>query len=139
MESKGWEHFEHRADIGIRGFGGSPAEAFEQCALAMVAIITDLSLINDKELIEISCEESDPELLLVDWLNAIIFEISTRKMLFGRFEITIKDGSLKGKAWGEAIDVTRHHPAVEVKGATYTELALYQAEGRWIAQCVVDV
>jgi SHS2 domain-containing protein len=46
MELQGWEHFEHRADIGIRGFGESPAEAFEQCASAMMAIITDLSLID---------------------------------------------------------------------------------------------
>ena len=139
MESKSGEHFEHEADIGIRGFGESPAEAFEQCAVAMMAIITDLSLINEKEQLEISCEESDPELLLVDWLNAIIYEIATRKMLFGRFEVTIKDGLLKGRVWGEPIDIERHHPAVEVKGATYTELSLYQADGRWIAQCVVDV
>jgi len=139
MALKGWEHFEHEADIGIRGFGESPAEAFEQCAVAMMAIITDLSLINEKEQLEISCEESDPELLLVDWLNAIIYEIATRKMLFGRFEVTIQDGSLKSRVWGEPIEVTRHHPAVEIKGATYTELSLYQADGRWIAQCVVDV
>ncbi len=62
MELQGWEHFEHRADIGIRGFGGSPAEAFEQCALAMMAIITDLSLIDARDVIKISCEEPDPEL-----------------------------------------------------------------------------
>ena len=91
------------------------------------------------EQLEISCEESDPELLLVDWLNAIIYEIATRKMLFGRFEVTIQNDSLKARVWGEPIEVTRHHPAVEIKGATYTELALYQRDGRWIAQCVVDV
>ena len=139
MELKGWEHFEHRADIGIRGFGESPAEAFEQCALAMMAIVTDLSLIDTRDVVEISCEESDPELLLVDWLNAVIFEMATHKMLFGRFEVSIKDGSLKGHVWGEPIDVERHHPAVEVKGATYTELALYERAHQWIAQCIVDV
>ena len=139
MMPKGWEHFEHRADIGIRGYGESPAEAFEQCALAMMAIISDVSLIGARDEIEIGCEESDPELLLVDWLNAIIYEMATRKMLFGRFEVTIKEGSLKGRIWGEPIDVARHHPAVEVKGATYTELALYERGHQWFAQCVVDV
>lgn len=139
MEMRGWEHFEHVADIGVRGFGESPSEAFEQCALAMMAIMTDLSLISDKESIEIGCEEPDPELLLVDWLNAVIYEVATRKMLFGRFKVTIQDGSLKARIWGEQIDVERHHPAVEIKGATYTELALYQVQGRWIAQCIVDV
>jgi SHS2 domain-containing protein len=40
MTTPHWEHFEHKADIGVRGFGNKPAEAFEQAALAMSAIIT---------------------------------------------------------------------------------------------------
>ena len=32
----GWEHLEHGADIGVRGFGAS-AESFEQAALALSA------------------------------------------------------------------------------------------------------
>ena len=134
-----WEHFEHRADIGIRGFGRTQAEAFEQAALAMTAIITDLALIEAQVKIVISCEDEDPELLLVDWLNALVYEMATRRMLFRRFEVTLDDASLKGRAWGEAIDVVRHHPAVEIKGATYTELALRRRGSCWMAQCVVDV
>ncbi len=139
MAAKSWEHFEHRADIGIRGYGASPAEAFEQCALAMMAIITDVSLIGTEKEVAIRCEESDPELLLVDWLNAIIYEMATRKMLFSRFAVSINKGTLQGRLRGEPIDMARHHPAVEVKGATYTELALYESDQQWVAQCVVDV
>jgi SHS2 domain-containing protein len=41
---------------------------------------------------------------------------------------------------GEPVDVARHTPAVEVKGATLTELAVRQeADGTWVAQCVLDV
>jgi SHS2 domain-containing protein len=134
-----WEHFEHRADIGIRGYGRTPAEAFEQAALAMTAIITDLALIEAQQQVAISCEDGDRELLLVDWLNALVYEMATRRMLFSRFEVTLEEVSLKGRAWGEAIDVVRHHPAVEVKGATYTELALRRRGRCWMAQCVVDV
>ena len=134
-----WEHFEHRADIGIRGFGKTQAEAFEQVAMAMTAIITDPASIEAHEEIGISCEDQDRELLLVDWLNALVYEMATRKMLFSRFEVTLDEASLKGRAWGEAIDVVRHHPAVEIKGATYTELALRRSATCWIAQCVVDV
>jgi len=36
----GWEHFSHDADVGVRGFGATPAQAFEQAALAMSAIVT---------------------------------------------------------------------------------------------------
>lgn len=134
-----WEHFEHQADIGVRGIGSTPEEAFEQATLAMCAIITDLSLIVPNDVIDVVCEEPDQELLLADWLNAIIFEMSTRKMLFSQFEITINNGRLTARARGETVDVIRHHPAVELKGATYTELSVYERNSEWIAQCVVDV
>ena len=139
MTTPHWEHFEHKADIGVRGFGNKPAEAFEQVALAMSAIITDLSLIEPRDEVTINCQEADQELLLADWLNALIFEISTRYMLFSQFEVFIENGRLKAKAWGEPINIKRHQPAVEIKAATYTELAVFQSQGQWIAQCVVDV
>jgi len=134
-----WEHFEHKADIGVRGYGNDPAEAFEQAALAMSAIITDLSLIKPSEGIDIACEEADQELLLADWLNAVVYQMSIRMMIFSRFEVRIKDQRLAARIWGESIDPERHQPAVEIKGATYTELAVYKTQGQWIAQCVVDV
>ena len=134
-----WEHFEHQADMGVRGFGNKPAEAFEQAALAMSAIITDLSLIEPRDEVTIVCQEIDQELLFADWLNALIFEMSTRYMLFSQFEVCINNGQLKASAWGEPINVKRHKPTVEIKGATYTELAVCRSQGQWIAQCVVDV
>jgi SHS2 domain-containing protein len=134
-----WEHFEHKADMGVRGFGNKPAEAFEQAALAMSAIITDLALIDPREEVNIICEEADQELLFADWLNALIFEMSTHYMLFSQFEVFIENGRLKAKAWGEPINVKRHQPVVEIKGATYTELAVFKSQDQWIAQCVVDV
>ena len=82
----------------------------------------------------------DPEVLLVDWLNALVYEMATRGWLFSRFEVRIAGGKLEGQAWGEPVDVARHQPAVEVKGASYTELKVMQTpQGAWIAQCVVDV
>ena len=79
-------------------------------------------------------------MLLVEWLDALIYEMATRKMLFRRFRVDIEDHSLQGTAWGEPIDVVRHQPGVEIKGATLTELRVWQDPQRtWHAQCVVDV
>jgi SHS2 domain-containing protein len=61
-------------------------------------------------------------------------------MVFGRFLVTIENGRLQGRAWGEPVDCAKHAPAVEPKGATFTELKVEQrADGGWIAQCVIDV
>jgi tRNA nucleotidyltransferase (CCA-adding enzyme) len=140
MTEKRWEHFHHQADIGVRGFGPTKAAAFEQAALAAMAVMTDPKLVQARDMIPIACQAPDDELLLADWLNALVYEMAQRKMLFGRFELRIEGHGLSAKAWGEKVDVARHEPAVEIKGATYTELRVRPTEdGGWMAQCVVDV
>jgi tRNA nucleotidyltransferase (CCA-adding enzyme) len=139
MEAR-WEHFEHEADMGVRGYGPTRAAAFEQAALAMTAVVTDPAGVRAAEAIAIQCAAPDDELLLADWLNALIYEMSTRKMVLGRFEVTLSDRRLDATAWGESVDLARHQPAVEIKGATYTALAVRPTpDGGWLAQCVVDV
>ena len=135
-----WEHFAHGADIGVRGIGATRSEAFEQAALALTAVVTDPASVAAREPAVIRCEAPDDELLLADWLNAIVYEMATRGALFGRFAVTLDRQRLEATAWGEPVDRARHRPAVEVKAATYTALAVAQrADGAWIAQCVVDV
>ena len=133
-------HFQHGADIGVRGIGATRAQAFEQAALALTAVVIDPALVESTHAMEIAREAPDEELLLADWLNALIYEMVTLNMVFGRFSVRLEGGKLHATAWGEPLDAARHHPAVEVKGATYTELAVtHRADGQWVAQCVVDV
>jgi tRNA nucleotidyltransferase (CCA-adding enzyme) len=135
-----WEHFPHQADMGVRGFGPTRAAAFEQAALAMIAIVTDPAGVAEATAVAIRCEAPDDELLLVDWLNALVYEMASRHLLFGRFEVSLEGQQLSAVAWGEPVDCARHQPAVEIKGATYTALKVEQrAGGDWLAQCVVDV
>jgi len=138
--STGWEHFPHEADMGIRGLGITKHQAFEQAALALTAVVTDPQRVAARMERHFSCEAPDDELLLVDWLNALIYEMACSHMVFGQFDVTITDHQLKAIARGELVDRIKHEPAVEIKGATYTELSVRQIEANgWVAQCVVDV
>ena len=140
MSNGRWEHFPHEADMGVRGIGGSLGQAFEQAALAMTAVITDPAKVAATDRVEIACRAPDDELLLVDWLNALIYEMATRKWLFSRFEVHIKEHQLVASVWGEPMNAAKHQPTVEIKGATYTALRVAQeTNGAWVAQCVVDV
>lgn len=139
-ESGYWEHFPHVSDVGVRGFGRSKAEAFAQAAMALTAAVTDPAEVLPNVELVIAAEGQDDDLLFLAWLDAVIFEMATRHMLFSRFEVTLLDHKLTGRAWGEPVDVRRHQPAVEVKAATFAELQVrQQADGSWIAQCVIDV
>ncbi len=138
----GWLHFDHDADIGVYGAGPTLAAAFEQAALALTAVITEAP-VEATEAVTITCAAPEAETLFVDWLNVLVFEMATRRMLFGRFKVAIHrndEWRLDGRAWGEKVNRQRHRPVVEVKGATFTELSVRQdADGLWRAQCVVDV
>jgi tRNA nucleotidyltransferase (CCA-adding enzyme) len=133
-------HFPHQADMGVRGVGFTREAAFEQAALAMTAVVVDPAQVAPDTAVNIRCEAPDDELLLVDWLNALILEMAARHMLFSRFDVTLDGQRLNATAWGEPVDPRKHQPAVEIKGATYTELRVSRSEsGQWVAQCVVDV
>lgn len=134
-----WEHFEHGADIGVRGIAGTKAAAFEQAALALTAVVTDPAAVAARRAVEIHCEAPDDELLLAHWLNAVASEMAARHMLFGRYQVQLDGHRLQARAFGESASVARHQPAVEVKGATCTELRVAPHEHGWLAQTVVDV
>ena len=135
-----WETFPHEADVGVRGIGGTLAEAFAGAAMAMTSVICDPDQVEAHEAVTIECAAPDDELLLVDWLNALVYEIATRHMLFSRFEVHIDDHRLSATAWGEPVVPTRHQPAAEIKGASFCELVVRRREdGQWLAQCIVDV
>ena len=140
MNGPSWEHFEHQSDIGVRGYGPSMEEAFENAALAVVAVEVDLSDVLPKTELHVECVAVDHELLLVDWLNAVIAAMSSRCMAFTQFHVEIEHTHLRGRLIGEQVDPTRHVLGTEVKGATYAELKVHQLpNGLWLAQCIVDV
>jgi SHS2 domain-containing protein len=134
-----WEHFPHEADIGLVGIGPTMAESFRQAALALTAVVTEPASVRPIVGVPLVCRAPTDDLLLVEWLNAIVYEMSTRAMLFGDFAIQISGGELRATAWGETVDLGRHEPAVEVKGATLTALSVSSTAAGWRAQCVVDV
>lgn len=134
-----WAHFSHDADIGVVGVGPTKAEAFRQAALALTAVITDPSRVRPEQSVPVFCRAQSDDFLLVDWLNALVYEMAVRTMLFGDFAVEIEGGELRATAYGEPVDLVRHEPAVEIKGATLTALLVAESPEGWRVQCVVDV
>lgn len=139
-----FEHFDHGADVGVRGFGATPAEAFQGAARALFLLLCeDLSEVRGQIEEPIACDAATLEELLVAYLNELIFLSDSRQIVFGRFEARIQQTPhgfhLGGHAWGEPFDPERHEYTVQPKGATFTALKVEQRGDEWVAQCVVDV
>ena len=134
-----WEHFSHPLGTGVRGFGRDLHESFDMAAHALMALVlVDPKAIQNKQSIQIRCESMDLDLLFSDWLNTLIYEMSQRKMVFGRFEIQVSGINITGVAWGEFFDPSRHQIKGPIQGAGFTELQVEELPGEVRVQCVLN-
>lgn len=146
-----FENFEHKADIGIRGFGKTYEEAFQEGAKAMFSIECNLDKVEKIKKIKIKCDAQNIEELFVEWLNQLLAQASVHEMMFSDFEAEIKEDKKQGKfiligeAYGEKLN-EKHELKTEIKAATYSQLKVFEDKDknkdknkRFIAQCIVDV
>jgi len=114
-------------------------EAFEEAAKGMFAIITDGSKIESK--VERKVEipfEGDEEILLVDWLNELLYIYDVEGLVFGKFNVKIND-KLIGYAYGEKYDRQKHGYGVEIKAVTYHMLEIKRNKKGVIIKVLFDI
>ncbi|MFA5629344.1 MAG: archease [Dehalococcoidales bacterium] len=117
---KRFELFEHTADTGFIAYGRTLAEAFSNAALAMFSVMADLDEFGKKETVTVEVCENDLEILLVEWLNSLLFYFDTQGIVFTEFNvISISKNCLKAECRGEKYNPNRHSLKLGVKSATY--------------------
>jgi len=118
---KTYELIDHTADVGIKAYGKTLSEAFENAAKGMFDIITDNSEIESVGQYDLELEAPDLEQLLVDWLSELLYLNSARNQVFGFFKIELdeKNKKLKAKVFGEKFDLSKHKIGAEIKAVTY--------------------
>jgi SHS2 domain-containing protein len=138
-----FETFEHGADVGIRGFGETLERAFENTAKAMFSIMVDIENVGTTLEIKSSARANSLDNLLVEFLNDLLLQKDLNNCMFSKFIVEIIEDKrgleARYKAFGERIPQILPHLRTEVKGATFTKLSVVKQEGRYLAQCIVDV
>ena len=135
-----FEPLEHTADIGLRAFGKSLREAFENAARGMFGLMVDTSKIEKRKKFSVSAEADDAEGLLVAWLNELLYHSDTNDMLFKDFEIWKWDekSKLDAFAYGEPVDLARHQFEMDIKACTYHQLKITK-NNLFVCQVIFDV
>jgi SHS2 domain-containing protein len=140
MAERKFKIMSHTADIGIVAGGGDMKTAFENAAKGMFSIITDRRKVRSVIRREAAVSAPDREMLLVAWLNELVYLFDTRRFLGKRFEITeLTDTSLKATIYGEDIDPSRHEIRIGIKAVTYHMLRVSEAAGRWQVRVIFDI
>jgi SHS2 domain-containing protein len=135
-----YETFEHTADLGLRIRAPSLDRLFAEGAEALFSVIVeDLSTVAPKQRVDIQLQGEDRAFLLFDWLNELLYRFDTEHLVFGKFDVRIKDKTLEASAWGDHLDPSRHSLGHEVKAITYHGLRVEKQEHEWVAEVIVDI
>ena len=136
-----YEIIDHTADVGIKAYGRTLGEAFENAAKGMFDLITDKSEIEPIGQYDIFLEAPDLEQLLVDWLSELLFLNTSQNLVFGFFkilELDEKNSKLKGRVFGEKFTTSKHKIGVEIKAVTYHMLEVKKKKPYYV-QILFDI
>ena len=141
---KGYEFLEHTADAYIAAYGKDLAESFENAAVAMFDVMTEVEKVSPKVEDEVEVEAEDEYALLYNWLEALLVKSETKGMLYSRFEVSHLGQNTNGfklaaKFWGEKFDPKKHLQKVSVKAVTYHRMEIIKRARRVTLRFILDI
>ena len=137
---KPFEVIDHTADIGIVVYGADLKQVFANAALGLFNLMADLDGLKESVKREVELSSEDTEVLLVEWLNELIYIFEVEHILFKRVEIKeLSNNSLKATCFGEKMNPKQHRIKREIKAATYHMLHLNKDDGNYKVQIIFDI
>ncbi len=135
-----YKEIEHTADAGIRAYGATIDELFENCAYGMHSIMLEnYDVPKSKERsFDFELESDNLESLLVKWLNELLFYFETESLVFSDFVVKINK-KLKAKASFERYDEKKHGYATLIKAVTYHNLEIKKEKDIYVVEVIFDV
>lgn len=135
-----YEVFDHTADLGLRIEAADPAELLVEAARGLISVLVanpeDIRAVQTQAIV---VEGNELDYLLFDWLTEILYQFSSRRLVFRDFELTLTDHGLTAICHGEPLDFDRHRAEHEVKAITYHGLTVEHRRDRWTAEIIVDI
>jgi len=141
---KGYEFLEHTADAYVAAYGRDLAEAFENAAVAMFDVMTEVDEVESRVQERVEAEGEDKYSLLYSWLEALLARSQTNRMLYSKFRILSMGNSARGwrleaRIWGEKFNPKKHLQKVEVKAVTYHRMEIIEEPGKVTLRFILDI
>ena len=140
-ERPDYREIEHTADVGLELEAPDLKAAFELAAASMFDLMCDLDSVGDdvRRTVRIRARDGDLENMMVRWLTELLYVFESERLLLSGFDIVkLEDGDIEAEVAGEQFDPGLHAVKLEIKAATYHELAVDQVEGVWHVRVIFD-
>ncbi len=130
---------DHTADVGVLVSAPTLAGLFETSAFALAELVTSVESLSYRVERQFLLQEDEIETLLVSWLQELLYILETEGLIFGRFQVNLRDCLLEATAWGEPFDPDIHTMKTEIKAVTYHQLEVVKTDRGWQAQVIFDI
>jgi len=137
---RGYDFFEHTGDMGIRVYGPTHKDLFQNAFKAFFAVLTEPEEIKPSQKKIISVKNKGWERLLVSWLSEYLYLFETDQWLFRTCEIQFLDENrVQAIGRGEKFNPERHEIKTEIKAVTYHQLSIQKNNDLWETKIVLDI
>lgn len=136
-----YHEIEHTADVGFELTAPDLKSAFETAAAAMFDLICDLDTVGDGicRRVRVGARDADLENMMVRWLTELLYLLEAEGLLLSYFDVRkLESDVIEAGVAGEPVDYDRHDLKVELKAATYHDLAVEQQDGVWLVRVIFD-
>lgn len=134
---------DHTADAGVEIDAPSREALFAEAAIALADTLTPVEGVGSTVERVLELEAANDELLLVDFLNEVLFLFETEGLVFARAMVRLEGGGgalspvrLRATLHGEEYDDARHPLRSLIKAVTYHGLRV-RREGERFTACVL--
>lgn len=138
-----YSFFSHTGDVGVKVCAPTLNQLFADAALALTDTVTDRRLVAASCSAAITLRSAAVDLLLVDWLNDLVYRLDTAGLVVARVKVSVTEDAgawtVRGTVDGETLEPARHPIKTLVKAATYHALEVVRAGDEWQATFVLDV
>ena len=122
---------DHATDAVIEITASNLKEAFVVAGQSVVDITLDSEKVEEKEQRTFKVTGKDLRYLLFNWLEEVNYQLITEGFAIHRFTIDISKNleyKLNATAYGEPLDLQKHHFRVEIKAPTFHEMEINEGK-----------
>ena len=115
-------YLEHATDAFIEVKAQTLEEAFVKAGESVVETTIDISSVEEKEKRTLKVKGKELRHILFNWLEEINFQLITEGFAIRRFELSLQKNEeyeITATAFGEPINLEKHHFKVEIKAPTF--------------------